>query len=262
MHDDITKMALSVATMHAPEPEHDRYGLPPMPFGWVKKAGDERQLGQSVHRNHDANLGVVKSYEGIYRDTQSPILAYLHDDVECKEMGWDQLVLAEFDDPTVGLVGFGGAKQHGAADIYKTPYVLQQLGRTGYLSNTTDAEVHGKRFNGATDVAVLDGFALVVRRDVLDKAWLRTDPTFYGGWPVDHLTFHCYDYYLCCMARRLGYRIRVVGVRCHHHGGMTSTTKQYQDWLASKGMYDVEDHQQSHQWIYEEFRDVLPWGCA
>lgn len=217
----------------------------------------------SIIDNSHTNRGVVQSYGDAYViNPDHQLIAYIHDDVEIKEERWAKRVRREFNDPTVGLVGFGGAKQHGAADIYKTPYVLQQLGRTGYLSNVDDADTHGERFDGVTDVAVLDGFALVVRRDVLDKAWLRTDPTFYGGWPVDHLTFHGYDYYLCCMARRLGYRVRVVGVRCHHHGGRTSTTKQYQDWLAAKGISDVEDHQRSHRWIYEEFRDCLPWGCV
>lgn len=223
----------------------------------------------SIIDNSTTNRGLVQSYQDAY--TGNPqglrhapaLLAYVHDDVEIKEERWAHRVRQEFKhDPTVGLVGFGGAKQHGAADIYKTPYVLQQLGRTGYLSNVDDAETHGQRFAEATDVAVLDGFVLIVRRDVLDRAWLRTDPSFYGGWPTKHLRFHCYDYYLCCMARRLGYRIRVDGVRCHHHGGRTSTTKEYQEWLAEKGMTDVEDHQQSHRWIYEEFQDVLPWRCV
>ena len=226
---------------------------------------DQFKVFGNMHLSiHGESKGLIEPYQELYRRERDhhPVLAYLHDDLDINDKGWAHRIRQEFDDPTVGLVGFGGAKQHGAADIYKTPYVLQQLGRTGYLSNVDDADTHGERFDGATDVAVLDGFALVVRRDVLDKAWLRTDPTFYGGWPVDHLTFHGYDYYLCCMARRLGYRIRVVGVRCHHHGGRTSTTKQYQDWLASKGVSDVEDHQQSHQWIYEEFRDCLPWRCV
>lgn len=43
-------------------------------------------------------------------DKRHDILAYIHDDVRIYERNWDQRVLKEFDDPTVGVVGFGGAR--------------------------------------------------------------------------------------------------------------------------------------------------------
>ena len=174
-------------------------------------------------------LGPVGSLQNGYAHFPVPqyfkdisVLAFIHDDVEIYEDGWDERVLREFDEPTVGVVGFGGATGLGTPGLYKTPYRLQQLARTNYASNVTDAEVHGSRFTGERDVAVLDGFSMIVRRELLDKV---------GGWPVDHLAFHCYDTWLCCMARRHGYRTRLVGVRCHHFGGQTSTTSVYNEWL-------------------------------
>lgn len=276
-------MLICVATM---KPEDQFQTLPVNSF--VRALGSKN--GLFIWSNQTQNEGVVKSYQLMYqsysktvmkREDWSPeketLLAYLHDDVLCHEQGWDTRVLKEFEDPTVGLVGFGGALRHGTDDIYKTPYRLQQLARDGYLSNTDDAEVHGQRFTGECDVAVLDGFALIVRREILDKAW---HPVLTGavavagghiyrhiykesprGWPVNNLTFHCYDYFLCCMAHRLGYRIRLVGIKCHHLGGQTSTTPAYQEWLAARGTNDVEDHERSHRWIHSEFRDVLPWRC-
>lgn len=208
------------------------------------------------HNTVAENLGVVRSYQKMYeqaREKGFDILAYIHDDVYIREKGWDERVLKEFEDESVGVVGFGGAIRHGADDLYKTPYVLQQLARFGYLSNVDDAEVHGQRFTLSSDVAVLDGFCLIIRRSLLDRA---------GGWPSVAGNFHCYDYAICALAHRYGYRVRVVGIRCHHTGGRTSTTAEYQEWAKKSGMSDAKVHEESHRWFYNEFRDVMPWRCG
>lgn len=199
------------------------------------------------------NLGVTGSLQWLHEHTTAPIIAFMHSDLEIMEQGWDERVLREFDDPKVGLVGFGGGLQHGSDDLYKTPYRLTQLARSGYLSNTTDAEDHGQRSTSSTDVAVLDGFALVVRRNLLDRC---------GGWPVKALPFHSYDYWASITAHRLNYRVRVVGIKCCHHGGATSTTPQYQDWsLKTLGKTDAQVHEDSHRFIYDYGRGYLPWRC-
>jgi hypothetical protein len=211
----------------------------------------------------DGSKGVLAAYEYGYQAAsddgqtnqfvwRSDIIAYVHDDCEIDGTDWYDRVEAEFDDPTVGLVGFGGATRHGTPDLYKRPYKLTNLARFNYFSNQKDAEVHGQRFTGSMDVAVLDGFALIVRREILDKA---------GGWPVDSpIKFHCYDYWLCCMARRNGYRIRMVGVACDHHGGRTSTRPEYAEWLMREfGKTDQHVHEESHRYVWDSFKDVLPW---
>lgn len=205
-----------------------------------------------IHRNtNEHNLGVVGSYQKLYEDvlvdsTPDDLLCYVHDDVVCREGGWDARVIKEFDaDISVGLLGFGGAVRHGHEDLYKKPYVLQRLARYGYLSNVDDAEVHGKRFTGSRDIAVLDGFCLIVHRGVLDRI---------GGWRVlvdVGIDFIAYDYVMCALVRRLGYRIKVVGVQCHHRGGGTSVGVNVEGKQAE---YDY-----AHRWCYENLRDVLPY---
>src|SRR5262249_58944005 len=115
-------------------------------------------LNQGLIRRNaiDDNLGVTGSLQWLYKHTTAPIIAFLHSDCEIHEKGWDERVLSEFDDSQVGLVGFGGGLIHGTPDIYRTPYRLGQLARGAYLSNTDDAESHGRRFTGSCDVAVLD----------------------------------------------------------------------------------------------------------
>lgn len=182
---------------------------------------------------------LVKAMQEAYENTDADILCYLHDDVICHEPSWQDRVMKEFQDPKVGVVGFGGSLWHGSPDIYKVPYHISQLGRSYYMSNVDDAEVHGARFTGERDVATLDGFALLVRRWVLDKL---------GGWPVGSLSFHGYDHWITLGATLLGYRCRLVGIRCHHLGGQTYT----------KVNPDPTDHDRAHKWLYENFRGVLP----
>jgi hypothetical protein len=208
----------------------------------------------------DDNLGVTGSLQWCYEHTTAPIIAFLHSDTEIFEEGWDERVLREFDDPAVGVVGFGGALQLGEDDIYKKPYEMHQLRRIGYMSNTNDAETHGSRFGGECDVATLDGFALIVRRTVLDH-WLRDivdgHPLF--GWPVKRLPFHNYDNALCIHAAKLRMRVRLVGIRCHHHGGRTTVTTAYDEWSRRVlGKPDSEVHADSHRVLYEMGRGILP----
>lgn len=184
---------------------------------------------------------ILEAYQSIYTDSTEPVIAYLHDDLVIEEKDWDLRVLREFDDPSVGLVGFAGATGHGHPMMYRQPYQAASLGRVGFASNMKNAEVHGARFTGERDVAVLDGMALFVRRELLDKV---------GGWKVpENVGYFGYDYWICCIARRLGYRIRLVGVACDHLGGKSTGLNP-----------DLKvDFDGAHRAIYEEFRDVLPW---
>jgi hypothetical protein len=203
---------------------------------WLATASENHGFIQIPNRT------VVEAYQLGYRGTTEPILAMIHDDVMIYEQGWDQRVLREFDDPAVGVVGFGGALGHGTPNLYTVPYHLPNLARQHFISNMRDAEKHGKRFTGAWDVAVLDGFALFVRRSVLDK---------WGGWPVDgKVDYFMYSENLCCEARRQGYRIRLVGVDCEHLGGKSSGTSL---------PYSYEDE---HKYFYEHNRDVMPYRVS
>lgn len=195
----------------------------------------------------DGHGGMLPAYQaGFKQCSRYPILAFFHDDLIINDPNWVDRVLAEFEDPQVGLVGFGGALGHGSPALYRDEYDYHQLGRSHFMSNMVDAEAHGERFTGSRDVAVLDGFALIVRREVLEKA---------GGWPLDTpVGYVAYDYWLSCMTRRLGYRIRLVGVPCQHLGGQTFVKlgigKDPKHWT---------QYLESHRYIYDEFRDCLPY---
>ena len=203
----------------------------------------------------DGSKGVLSAYQQGYElYPNAEVIAYYHDDVRIDEPYHHRRFLAEFQDPSVGIVGYGGAKNHGHPHLYKVPYNLQHLARSDYYSNVDDAEEHGTRFTGEMDVAVLDGFALIIRRELLDKM---------GGWQPDKwMPHHIYDYRACAEAHRPGYRVRCIGVRCHHFGGRTATTAEYQEWCkTTKWGSDVEMHKQGHRMFYDVYKDVMPWNC-
>lgn len=185
------------------------------------------------------DMDVLPAYQFAYESTGESIIGYVHDDVEVFEKGWDSRVLKAFNDRDVGLVCWGGARGHGHPDLYSLPYYLPNLARQNFMSNLREAEKHGARFSGECDVAVCDGFAVFVRRSVIDR---------WGGFPIGkHIGYFMWCENLCCEVRRQGLRIRLVGIDCHHIGGRTSTVHQVND-----------DYEAEHKYFYENNRDVMP----
>ena len=176
------------------------------------------------------------------------VLGFLHTDLIIHEHGWDERVLAEFEDPKVGVVGFVGAMSLGTDDLYKIPYHFTQLARSGVFSNLTDAEVHGERETGSKRVSVLDSCAIFVRTSLLDAV---------GGWPTSTYPDnpHCSDLWICCQCARLGLQVRMVGVGCTHRSGGKGSAGA--EWLEQHGGDDAH-HKAAHRLIYDQFRDVLP----
>jgi hypothetical protein len=229
------RTALVVATMRWP-------GWKKCVRSWLtgSPASLRSELSVRIVNSRKSGLSVLEAYQRGLETTSAPILGYVHDDVVVRDPEWLDRVLREFDDERVGLVGFGGALRHGSESLYCAPYRYTQLGRSDFLSNMFDAERHGKRFTKACDVAVLDGFAMFVRREILEKA---------GGWPVGTpVGYFCYDYWLSCEVRRQGYRIRLAGVACTHLGGKSSSAVQLK-----------ESSQDAHRYIYDTCQDVLPF---
>lgn len=213
--------------------------------------------GEHEVRIYPETTGPEASYlskvQRAYEQTTQDIIAYFHSDLTIHEPGWDERVLREFADPRVGIVSFSGAMRHGHPDIYKVPYDYRQLARFRFVSNLSDAEVHGERDRNEQNVAVCDSFAIIVRRELLDRTM---------GWPIDGWppTQHCTDYWLCLQAHRHNYLVRYVGISCTHaSGGVALGQWDYAAWAATTPYgSDAEMHRASHRLIYDEFRDVLP----
>src|SRR5271155_68207 len=94
------------------------------------------------------NMPIPQCFDVAYRGTSEPIIAMIHDDVVINQLGWDQRVLREFHDPSVGLVGFAGALGHGNPRMYEEPFRIPNMVRQNFRSNMADAERHGGRLSG------------------------------------------------------------------------------------------------------------------
>lgn len=199
--------------------------------------------------NRDNRKTPCQWYQDALLDCTADVLIYIHDDVSLHDFDWAGRVMQEFTDPDVVCVGLGGATRLGQPDLYKRQYRLEDMARGGYCSNQTDHNTHGQHLTGSMCVAVVDAFFMAIRTDFLRGI---------GGWPVTSLSHHCQDLWLACEAVRAGKRTRAVGVSCTHHGGGSSTKPVYRDakWLQGESL--ERDHQAPHEWLYREYRDVLP----
>jgi hypothetical protein len=185
-------------------------------------------------------MSILPAYQKGLEMLSTDIIGYVHDDVLCEEEGWQERVRAEFEDQWVMLVGFAGGIGHGHERMYEVPFTPASMGRIGFCSNLRDAEVHGERFTGSKEGVILDGLAVFVRRESLLEI---------GGWPIDTpVSYFMYLEWLCCMARRHGQRIRIVGVACQHLGGRSTGLNPNLN----------PDFDAEHRYLYTNFRDVLP----
>ena len=202
---------------------------------------------------NDDDIGPVRQYHTYYQTHAcDPIAVFMHNDVDI-HAPWTDRVLAEFNDPKVGIVGFGGAVGIGTSEIYKRPYDVWQLQRIGYRSNQRDWHIHGTHETGACNVAVVDGFFIAARKEFLFQI---------KGWSWFPFQFHCYDTAVCLMAARHGWKVRMVGVDCTHRGGGTSITPEYKARCEKAGTTIEREHSEPHKWLYSEFKDCLPLRVA
>jgi hypothetical protein len=195
-----------------------------------------------------------KCFEASFREG-CEFVGMIHDDLSIYEMGWDLRVLEEFEDPEVGAVGFFGAFSHCQPQLYDEPCKPVNFTRSGVVSNLRrDAHFCGERYTGSCDVAVFDGLALFIRRDALVKI---------NGWPVGTaIQYWAYDYWLSMELRRIGYRLRVVGIDCDHWSGKgMPIAKQLAEAVGKINPCGDEAHILAHQYLYDLYKGtgVIPY---
>lgn len=230
-------------------------------------------------------LGVVPAFAiGVQRALEdgAEIIACLHDDLEIHGYEVGNQILDVFEEvPTCGLLGFGGGRGLGDSQLYNSPFDPMQLARKDFISNLVDAEAHGRRVLVPTRVACLDGFSQIGRaafwagdrRGTDEDEASAPDQNLFAqmtSWGVIH---HFYDSMLGCFAKRLGWEVWMLPIRCRHLGGQTAVgDPRYAEWarqfqhtvldFGTRHVTDVRGDQlfweQAHQIGYTQFRDVLP----
>ena len=103
--------------------------------------------------------------------------------------------------------------------------------------------------------AIFDGFALIMRTDMIRKA---------GGIDKRYLYHHIYDRELSLLSLACGYKNIVLNVYCHHVGG-GSAGKDYDTWSNSRPEIPAND-KNADSWLHtyntkifeEKWKDYLP----
>jgi len=208
------------------------------------QAGFEQRGIHIVFMERPEPMGSTRAFNLGIGAAHGEILALLHNDLMIRQTCWDVQVMEWFlMHPETGVVGFHGAKQLGAADIYRRPYELHQLGRGDTWSNMEDAEAHGARASEPKEVVTLDGMGLIARAEDL-RAWGGLDERY---------VHHMYDHDLCLMARQAGRKNYLVPIRVRHVSGQTANMPRYNEHFAAQGR-DAGIHAAAHLAFYEKWK--------
>lgn len=198
---------------------------------------------------NDQNIGVLPALNEAYAffGSNFDYLFYTHSDVVMYEQNWsDKLVKILEQLPDCGVAGFYGAKGIGTADIYTNPYIMQQLIRVENVSgcHRMNAAVHGFRDLRGGDfeeVAVMDGFSLIVKTELIKKV---------GGFDKRYPVHHMYDNDICVESLDKGYKNYVIRMDAFHHGGRTDVGE---NWAEAFGKTKQQVHQEAHPVFYEKW---------
>lgn len=207
---------------------------------------------------HTAYLGVVPAFiRGVELAYQlhpgAAAIACLHDDCLIQEPRWATQVLNYFATHSqCVLLGFGGAAQLGEDQVDGVPYRPELLVRKDFMSNMQDAEAHGRRVITPRQVAVLDGFSLIVRREYTRLLW--------GQLKHLRLTHHAYDAAAGAIVAQAGLEVHLLPLACHHLGGQTAVgDADYQTWArAQTPKGDQGFWEDAHARVFQAFHQLLP----
>lgn len=203
--------------------------------------------GDLVIRNEE-NVGVMPAQNQAWQVLKdiTDYIMYIHTDTLIHEKGWDDKLIRTLESlPNCGVAGFYGAKGIGTHALYRSPYHISQLIRVENVSNCNrmDASIHGFRpIRGEVEkVAVMDGFSLIVKTELLNKL---------GGFDRSTGPHHCYDNMICLDSLNQGYDNYVISMDAEHLGGRTDVGE---DWNKPFNREKHQIHADSHIPLYNKW---------
>jgi len=242
----------------------DRERADPCLASWKQHAAGDYKLEVITNGGTHDYLGPVAAFRigvesALQRFSECDVIACFHDDLVILESNWDETIEHCFrEHPEVGLASFGGCTILGDDMLYHAPYHPDLL-EAGEL-------VHGVQ---PQRIVVPVPYCLIGRRAFWsgfhEVEW-RTRQTRRKRMPrpwavIDDLGMvdHWYEGALACLARRGGWQVRYLPVRCRHLKGQTTRDAGYQQWAAEeieggdRGFWEA-----AHRIGYDAFKDVLP----
>lgn len=238
----------------------------------VDNGGDyeyPHDLKVRVVRPPDGNMGVYPVFKWAFDNTKGDVLAFLHSDLMLAEEGFDESILHNFQRyPQLGLIGFVGSNEidavggRGSGTTSNFQGLSHRLEGYNFVWHGSPAEAHGKRSAGFTPAAVVDGCAMVIRRDAWDKIGFRED------FPPHHF----YDRLISTQMLEAGFEVGVLGIACDHISGQTVNKEgrynnlaeewskenlNYLSWVGIPPNYswDQTIYQQAERMWLKEYRD-------
>ena len=158
-------------------------------------------FARRYHRNAD-NVGLIRALNQGAALAAGDVLCFLHNDTEMRDLRWLARLRAALEEPGVGLAGLYGARR------------LRRDGRCVGRTLVHALEGSANLRSDVTEVAVVDGVCLMVRRALLQAI---------GGFDEGYGFFHGYDRDLSFAVREAGQRCVVVNAPFVHRGGGTRT---------------------------------------
>lgn len=201
---------------------------------------------------YDTNQGLINNLQEAYKVCGSDLLMFLHNDCYIFEKNWDQRIRNYFDEiPKLGMAGFFGAQ--GCMPNGGRLQDVERAGQMSGLSNMLEAEIHGIKLRKPwRSCAIYDSFSMVMSMEMLKAG---------NGIDMRYKFHHYFDRDLSLESLKRGYKNIVVDVACHHIGGITHETPQYQEWLTGIIGSKFEDgrlHNENAEKFLAKWSSVLP----
>ena len=233
-----------------------------------------------VVRN-EKSIGVYPTFEKGFKVATGDVIAFFHSDLIVWEKGWDSRVLGAFMmNPKLGMIGFIGSNEidtRGGRGLGTTSNFSGGIMTTRYMDTDGSSQdktwsgsvagIHGKTSSGISNAAVVDGCAMIIRRETWNKIGVKE------GFPPHHF----YDRLISTQVLASGYEIAVLGIACDHISGQTvNQESKYQkmawEWLVRNNItpFPLSDFDKSHNYdndIYklaekmwmEDYKNYIPY---
>lgn len=181
--------------------------------------------------HYKKSIGVYPTFWEGLKESKGDIVAFFHSDMVVSEKDWDTRVIKSFEENSkLGLLGFigsneidgSGGRGLGTTSNFQGGEVYYQRGMDKKVWKGSPAYVHGKVDSGFSNAAVVDGCAMIFRRECLEK--IKQRPEF----PPHHF----YDRLLSCETIEAGYTVGVLGIACDHISGQTVNQEPKYDTMA------------------------------
>lgn len=217
------------------------------------------------------NTGVYPTFDQGMKIASGDIVAFFHSDLVIWEPNWNLKVLDRFiENDKLGLAGFIGSNEIDALGGRGLGTASNFAGRelrailsngATYSWNGSSWEIHGAHLTDFMKAAVVDGCAMIIRREAWEEISYRED------FPPHHF----YDRLISCQMLDVRWEIEVIGVECDHISGQTvnqepgyqnmayqwlSDNKKISELIRWNNNYDSDIYKISEEMWLNEYKDI------